>query len=305
MSPATSRREDRAPSGEGSSREPGTERSPILVPLLTYVTLRFYLYYWVWTASEAVERFDPYTRSPHAPARWGVPLAIAGLAVVATSLAVVVLSDVLVPIEQILQGQLGLSLALVGTAIVLGGAAYLAGSVLLWVSYWRIWRSLETHERNLGYEPVTPGAMLAVWVGAMVVVGLIPLVGWAIQLAARSYVLYRTQRGLNRVWTGAGGGYEATPPTTPLTPMTPIEPGSDPRTPTPRSPDRPPLRAGETGVPPPSAVGTDDGHGRPREDRVPFTCQACGNHERIPARRPLRVNCPSCGESEVLRETEV
>lgn len=290
------------PSADEGEREPGQERSPILVPFLSYITLQLYLYYWIWTVSEEVERFDPYTRSPHATARWGVPLALGGSLVVGATVAAVLLTDVLVPLEAVVEGRVGLSLALLGAALALGGLAYLVGSVLLWISYWRLWRSVETHERNLGYDEIGPAVMMALWVGSLFVVGLIPLLGWAVQLAARSYVLYRSQRGLNRVWTGAAGGYEATPPATPLTPMAPVDPGPDPRPPTPRSPDPPPLRAGETPVPPPSAHrrgrSGHDGAG----ERVPFTCDACGNREEIPSRRPLRVNCPACGASELLRD---
>lgn len=289
------------PPGDAGDRDPGQERSPILVPFLTYITLQFYLYYWIWQVSAAVERFDPYTRSPHATARWGVPLALGGSLVVGASVATLFLADLFVPLEAILEGRVDLSLALVAAAIALGGIAYLVGSLLLWVSYWRVWRSVQTHERNLGYEAINPGLMLVLWVGALFVVGAIPLIGWAVQLAARSYVLYRSQRGLNRVWTGAAGGYEATPPTSPLTPMAPVDPGPDPRPPTPRAAHPPPLREGDTRVPPPSS--STDGAGYRRGDgRVPFTCAACGNEELIPSRRPLRVNCPACGESEILRE---
>jgi predicted RNA-binding Zn-ribbon protein involved in translation (DUF1610 family) len=301
MSPATSRREDPAPSGEGSSREPGTERSPILVPLLTYVTLRFYLYYWVWTASEAVERFDPYTRSPHAPARWGVPLALGGSIVVAGSLAAVVLADLLVPIEAVLAGRVSAWLAVLGAAIALGGLAYLVGSVLLWVALWRIWQHVQTHERNLGYEPISPSLMLVLWAGSLLVVGALPLLGWAAQLAARAYVLYRTQRGLNRVWTGAAGGYQARPPVSPMGPMAPVQPGPDRRPAKRRPTEPPPMRAGDTPIPPTSVTRS---RARGEREPVPFTCEACGNRELIPNRRPLRVNCPSCGESELLRGTE-
>jgi DNA-directed RNA polymerase subunit RPC12/RpoP len=186
--------------------------------------------------------------------------------------------------------------AVLGALVTIGGLAYLVGSALLWVSYWRIWRSLQTHERNLGYAEIRPAVMLALWAGGLLAVGVMPWLGWAVQLAAGSYVLYRTQRGLNRVWTGAAGGYRATPPSSPLTPMAPVDPGPDPRPPTPSAGQPPPLRAGETDIQPPSVEP-------PLHEEAPaFVCSACGNREPLVDGRRGGVRCPRCGDPSLVPE---
>lgn len=275
----------------GTEASPGRRRSPILVPLLSYLTLQLYLYYWVWKTGESVEGFDRYRDSPYEFARWGVPLSVAGSLLVGAAILALLLLEPTLPTNPS-PARLAAPLLALIILLVMGGLLTLTGMVLLWVAYWRIWQFVSTHEANLGYEPLNASLMLVLWVGGLVVVGLIPIVGWAIQLGARVYVLYRTQRGLNRVWEAAGQGYEAPEPR--------FGYGAAPRHPEPQAagttpgglppnPQRPRPHARE--VPAPESTSGQT---------VPYTCPACGNREQIPARRPLRVVCPACEESEVL-----
>ncbi len=287
-----------AASSSASAGRPGQQRSPILVPFLSYITLQVYLYYWTWVASKEVEDFDPYRRSPHTTARWGIPLVVAGLVIVGVSIAVFFLAGLIEPLESVLAGGFEPSIALIGTLVFLGGLMFLAGSVLLWVTYWRIWQTIQAHERNLRYSSINPTLMLVLWAGSLLALAALPLIGWAIQLGARSYVLYRTQRGLNRLWTATADGYEVAPPRPRLASLPAPAPQVGARSPPPRP---------DLGVQRPTSSSMNRAHRRSsppanQMDGVPFVCGVCANREQIPSRRPLRVVCPQCGETEILRE---
>lgn len=169
------------------------------------MTLGLYQLYWLWVSARSAERFEPGGHQPFRLARWAIPAQIAGvlgllgILLVSGQADAVLSGGTLDPAE----------LEMAGSVLALGGVALLlavVGGVAILVAEWRLWRFTEQHERRLGVDdPIRPGLMLAIAIGAGIAAQLVPTVGVLLGPAAVAYVLYRTQKGLNRVWRGPPG----------------------------------------------------------------------------------------------------
>jgi formate/nitrite transporter FocA (FNT family) len=182
-----------------------------MVIVLTFVTLGIYLWYWAWKSTEAADAFDRRGSSAHTPTKFGLFASIAGGLMVGIGFLVLVGAagaagnQAATPDE--LAGAGVASLVLWG----IGGLIALGGSIGLLVGFWRLWKFIGFHEAQIGYrDTLSAGTMLAIYFGGNVVGSIlfIILIGPLIAMAASGYVLYRTQKGLNRVWRAARDGYE-------------------------------------------------------------------------------------------------
>lgn len=203
--------------GPGSTPQPargpaGEEREPLHVALWTVLTLGIYQLYWLWISSRSVDRYDPRASSPFRVARWAIPLNVVGAVGLLVAGVLLVQSTGLTP-EAIQSGtadfqNLDISRDLLVLALVAVGAA-LVGGIGVLVAYWRLWSFVQDSERRQGRsDPIRPGLMLTVVVGAGLAAQLIPLVGFLLGPLAWAYVLYRSQEGLNWVWDETRGRSE-------------------------------------------------------------------------------------------------
>lgn len=202
--PSSSPRPARGPAGE--------EREPLHVALWTVLTLGIYQLYWLWVSSRSVDRYDPRASSPFRVARWAIPLNVLGAIGLLVAGVLLVQSTGLTP-EAIQSGSadfqnLDIARDLLVLALVALGAA-LVGGIGVLVAYWRLWSFVQDTESRQGRsDPIRPGLMLAVVIGAGLAAQLIPLVGFLLGPLAWAYVLYRSQEGLNWVWDEARGRSE-------------------------------------------------------------------------------------------------
>lgn len=153
----------------------------------------------MWTSSKAVEAVDD-GRSPFRAASWGIPIGVSGFVVMFAAAGALVATTpaTLTDLDGLGTGSPWLIvLALVG----LLGAAL--GGMGMFAAEWRLWKFVGTQERRLGTDsPLNPKLM----VGLLVVgsfPGYVSFVGYIVAPLAFGYVLYRTQRGLNRIWQHA------------------------------------------------------------------------------------------------------
>lgn len=203
-------------SGPQPARGPaGEEREPLHVALWTVLTLGLYHLYWLWVSSRSVDRYDPRASSPFRVARWAVPLNVLGAVGLLVAAVLLVQSTGLTP-EALQSGtadfqNLDVSTDLLVLGLAAVGAA-LVGYVGVFVAYWRLWSFVQDSERRQGRsDPIRPGMMLIILIGASLVPQLLPIAGIFLGLLAWAYVLYRSQEGLNWVWDESRGraGHES------------------------------------------------------------------------------------------------
>jgi uncharacterized membrane protein len=195
-------------SGAGRTRHVGKDRTPWLVPILTFLTLGIYGLYWAWTVTKEAEGFDDARQRPHGPAKWGAITSIVLFLIVigggVAFLGIAESAEEGADPGAALAAQ-GLSLALIG----LVGIFWIIVGILFLIAFWRLWNWIEFHETQLDHDPLSPGLLIGIWIAA-VLLGWIPMIGWLLAIGGTFYVYYRTQQGLNTVWDAGGRGY--TPP---------------------------------------------------------------------------------------------
>lgn len=175
----------------GSSPPAGKQRNPMVTAVLGVITLGVYVWAWLWMVTGEARRFDESRKTGHGPIKWGLPaLVLGGLAVWA-----------------------GVS-SLSPDMIALGAVVGFVGILGVLTAQWRLWGFVSHHERSLDVShPISPTAMLL----ALIAGGFLgriagaaapetPL-GMIVPTAVNLYVVYRTQKGLNRIWNAAASGY--------------------------------------------------------------------------------------------------
>lgn len=190
-----------------------TRTQPWLVAVLGVLTAGLYLWYWLWTSAQDAESFEPGARSPHAVARWAVPSNVAGIVgvwIVGIVAAVMVWTQGTGSTQVSLETMGGVLLGLTAGVALLGLVGF-AGAVGMLFAVWRLWGFVERHEQAVGVQdPLSPGTMLGLVLGLFVSL-IVPLLNVLAVLAGpfvAGYVLHRTQKGFNRIWVAASGGYE-------------------------------------------------------------------------------------------------
>lgn len=189
----------------------GPHREPMLVAVLGVLTLGFYFWYWLWKTSEECERFDPEGPSPHLPVKIGLGGIAVGIAswmfiffifIGASGAA----SDPAASGEALEAAGVG---AMIFSIVALLG--FFIGMIALLVGMYRVWKWIEFHETEIGYrDSLSAGVMLLIYLGGGFVSGLFIflLIGFLLMPLVYGYVLYRTQKGMNRVWEAAEQGYQ-------------------------------------------------------------------------------------------------
>lgn len=183
----------------------------MLVAVLGVLTLGIYFWYWLWKTSEDCERFDPEGQSPHLPVKIG----LGGVAVGFASWLILFLvilgasgaaSDPTASAEAVEAA--GVAAMIFSVVAML---AFFAGGIAVLVGMYRVWKWIEFHETEIGYrDSMSAGVMLLIYLGGGFVSGLLVLllIGFLLMPLVYGYVLYRTQKGMNRVWEAAEQGYQ-------------------------------------------------------------------------------------------------
>lgn len=175
--------------GAGTDRPIGRPRSPGRAALLVVATLGLYAWYWALAATGECERFDPEGPSPNGPVKLGVAGLALGSAFVLVSLLGTFLSAV----------PLGSSAGTAGTLLLAGFALTVLGTIPFLFGMYQLWRWVGLQEGHLGFQSsLSPLLMLALYV----------VVGGILGPVVLLYIVYRTQKGMNRVWEAAARGYE-------------------------------------------------------------------------------------------------
>lgn len=175
----------------GPRGPPGRAQEPWVVPLLVLVTLGVYQYVWGWRVTREVDAFRQGAPDAHRSMRRGVFFGVIALVLVAAGVAAFVLTVDPAAEEVAPEDIAGLGAFML--LLLAGMAAGIAGTVFVYIGFWKVWRAIEDDDRLRGVAPISPVLML--------VLLLVPYVN----IVGMFYVPYRTQKGLNAMWASTGG----------------------------------------------------------------------------------------------------
>ena len=173
----------------------GQTRSPGMVIVLVLVTFGIYgLIYW-WNVSKEA---DAYAQRPgHAHGRVKLGLILLGVGLLVMLVASFMMIGAAFSASETPDPEAAAAGALAGGALFMFAAfaVILAGSVLLMMGQWRVWKTIEEDERRRGVpNPLSPVLQL--------VFMLLPYVN----LITMFIAYYRTQKGHNEMWAQARAG---------------------------------------------------------------------------------------------------
>lgn len=190
--PAETAPSGRAPGATGATADrgpAGRDRDPVVVVILTLVTLGIYRLLWLWEVSQEIDDFTGRDPSAHKLVRIGyIVLGVTVLVMLLAAVGIVVVGFSGAPGAPASDA----ALAGFGLIVILGFVVLLGAFLLPLIGEWRVWQKIHDDEIRADVrDPLDPVVQLI-----LTLIPLINIVGFWI-------ALYRTQDHLNALWRRA------------------------------------------------------------------------------------------------------